>query len=190
MKLVFRVPGAPVSKNEAYRIGFAGGRKGAPPQTYITGKARAWQQAVRTAAFEALRSAFHSGESVWPGDPFEVDHCRISIYKFNTNADHDAGNTLLVDALQFQRLSTRARKEREPWGLYGNDKVVSLGESPRALHNGGAPYVDVVVELLGVVSSLEAYERRARWETADRKRAEKRKANARAKRAAKKGAAA
>ena len=165
------VLGKPVSKNAGQRINRFG-------QGYVTREAREFQMRVRAAVRAAATKAG------WPDDPFIVDHCRYSVYKFNMRHDHDAGNTYIADALQYQRMRTKLLKEDDFWGLVGNDKVLSLGESPKPYPDAGPTRIEIKFELLGIVSTLEAFALRESWNTAQQRRADRRREKARAKREA------
>ena len=166
--------GAPVSKNEGQRVDFRRGH------SFITPAARDFQRRVRLAVREAQE------KSDWPNRPFHVDHVRISIYKYNTKADHDAGNTYIVDCLQYQKMGAKEFADKQPWGLYYNDNTVSLGECPRAESDGGEARIEIRFELLVIVSDIEATARHERWVAQEDRRKTKRRNKARKARQAKK----
>ena len=175
IELRFAIPGKPVSKNAYNRFDKRGN-----PHGFITNEGREFQARIR---LWARRAAF---ASAWPSDPFCVDHVRISIYKFNTKGDHGAGNELLFDALEFRKFRIKIYKEDEPFGLYANDRCVSLGECPKPDFDSGEPRIEIKIELLAMCGASEARDRRSEWFAAEERRRIRRNAKARDARIAKK----
>lgn len=158
---------APVTKNFRGTFDRKHGHK------FVPKEAKVFMQRVRAAVREAMAG------SGWPLDPFLVDHARISIFKYNTKADASAGTDYILDALEYRKISTKEIKESDVFGLYFNDRIVSLGDCPRPQHDGSSPRIEIRCELLGLCSPAEAHERRERWQASEDKRVERRRQKAR-----------
>jgi len=126
----------PVGINGAY--GMRKAVKGGRGQQYLRKPAAQFKDAV------GMHALVQRTQSDWPNNPWRAVHVRVSYQLYDSRLDADACRKLVRDALEGI--------------LYANDRVVDDGPAARSIKDGGGRRVEIVVELLGLVSEWEAQE--------------------------------
>ena len=124
----------PVGINGAY--GMRKSVKGGRGQQYLRKPAAQFKDAV------GMHALVQRTQSDWPNNPWRAVHVRVSYQLYDSRLDADACRKLVRDALEGI--------------LYANDRVVEDGPAARSIKDGKGRRVEIVVDLLEMVSNEEA----------------------------------